>query len=126
MKSNVLRWAFGLFFVAAGANHFFNPRFYLAIMPPYLPWHGALVFVSGVAEVLLGAMLCSRRTQRLAAWGLIMLLIAIFPANIHMALNPDRYPGIPSIALWLRLPLQFVMMAMAWSYTRRSAAETAG
>lgn len=124
MKPNLLRWAFGLLFVLAGANHFLNPGFYLAIMPPYLPWHGALVFISGVAEVVLGAMLCPSRTQRVAAWGLIALLIAIFPANIHMALNPHLYPGISALALWLRLPLQFVLMAIAWRYTRRRADAT--
>lgn len=111
---------FALFFVAAGVNHFINPAFYLNIMPPYLPWHYALVIVSGVAEVVLGVGLLIPKTSRYAAWGLILLLIAIFPANIHMATHPELYPNIPPIALWLRLPLQLLLILWAYWYTRRS------
>ena len=109
---------FGVVFVAAGANHFVNPKFYLNIMPPYLPWHYALVIVSGVAEVLLGAGLLIPQCSQYAAWGIILLLIAVFPANIHMALNPELYPSIPPIALWVRLPLQALLVLWAYWYTR--------
>ena len=107
-------WLLGLAFVVVGLNHFLNPRFYIRIMPPYLPWHAQLVWLSGVFEVALGALVLIPRYRRLGAWGLIPLLIAIFPANIHMAVNADQYPDIPATALWLRLPLQGVFIA--WAY----------
>lgn len=112
------RYVFGLLFVGAGLYHFINPDFYLRIMPPYLPWHLFLVYLSGFFESALGLLLLTRRFSRLAAWGLIALLIAVFPANVHMALNPQLFPAIPQIALWLRLPLQFVFIAWAYQYTR--------
>ena len=108
---------FGVLFVAAGANHFVNPKFYLDIMPPYLPWHYALVIVSGIAEIVLGIGLLIPQTSTYAAWGLILLLIAVFPANLHMAMNPDLFPTIPAFALWLRLPLQGLLILWAYWYT---------
>ncbi len=113
-----LRWLFGLVFILAGLNHFLNPVFYIDIMPPYLPWHGELVTISGVAEVALGVMMLSRRWAALAGWGLIALLVAVFPANVHMAMHPELYPSIPPVVLWLRLPLQGVLIAWAYFYTR--------
>ena len=109
---------FGLVFIAAGANHFINPKFYLSMMPPYLPWPYRLVILSGVAEVALGVGLLIPQTSQYAAWGLIFLLIAVFPANIHMATNPEVFPTIPSLMLWLRLPLQGVLILWAYWYTR--------
>jgi len=110
---------FALFFIVAGANHFLNPDLYLKIMPPYLPWHYALVLISGAAEVALGVLLLVPRLQQLAAWGSVALLIAVFPANIHMAMHPEMYPDIPVFALWLRLPLQALLVYWALLYTRR-------
>ncbi len=115
----VTKWLCGVLFVAAGVNHFVRPDFYVRIVPPYLPWPRELVLVSGVAEVLLGVLLLIPRTTVLAAWGLIALLIAVFPANLHMALHTGQYPEVPARALWLRLPLQGVLIAWAWWYTRR-------
>ena len=112
-----LRILLGLLFIAAGANHFFRPEFYESIMPPYLPWHLPLVYISGVAEIVLGALLLVPHWQRVAAWGLIALLVAIFPANIHMALHPELYSWSPAL-LWVRLPLQVVLIAWAYLYTR--------
>ncbi len=112
------RYAFGLAFIGAGANHFVNAAFYVAIMPPYLPWPLALVYLSGGAEMGLGALLLVQRWARWAAWGLIALLIAVFPANLHMALHTDLYPWAEPWALWLRLPLQAVLIAWAHAYTR--------
>lgn len=112
---------FGLLFVAAGANHFVNPKFYLDIMPPYLPWHYALVILSGIAEVLLGIGLLIPQTSTYAAWGLILLLIAVFPANLYMAMNPELFPTIPTFALWLRLPLQGLLILWAYWYTTGAA-----
>ncbi len=104
-------------YVAAGVNHFINPAFYLNIMPPYLPWHETLVAVSGVAEIVLGIGLLVPATFRLAAWGVIALLIAVSPANIHMALNHQLYPEIPSAVLWIRLFVQVLLILWAYWYT---------
>ena len=113
------RWIFGLLFIAAGLNHFRTPEFYTKIMPPYLPWHYELVIISGIAEALLGLSLLIPATSSWAAWGLILLLIAVFPANLHMALHPEQFPTLPKVTLWLRLPLQGVLMAWAYWYTRQ-------
>ena len=115
-----LRWLFGVLFVLAGLNHFRDPAFYINIMPPYLPWHAELVAISGVAEVALGVMMLFQHWSALAGWGLIALLIAVFPANLHMAMHPERFPAIAPIALWLRLPVQGVLIAWAYWYARDS------
>ncbi len=105
-------------FVLAGVNHFVNADFYVAIMPPYLPWHLPLVWLSGIAEVALGIAVLMPRTRSLAGWGLIALLVAVFPANLHMALNPGDFADVPRWALYLRLPLQLVLIAWAYWATR--------
>jgi len=113
----ILKYLFATSFVLAGLNHFINTDFYLKIMPPYLPWHLPLVYLSGVVEMGLGALLLIPTWARVAAWGLIALLVAVFPANIHMAVNHDLYPNYSVTALWLRLPLQIVLMVCAYWYT---------
>jgi uncharacterized membrane protein len=123
----VLLWLMAAFYVAAGVNHFLDPGFYVAIMPPYLPWHLELVYLSGVAEILCGVGLLIPRTRVLAAWATIALLIAIFPANIHVALNDVPLSGRAEgagIWNWVRLPFQFVLMAWAWWYTRADEERT--
>ena len=117
----VLKYVLGLLFAASGVNHFVNPDFYLKIMPPYLPWHLALVYLSGFFESALGLLLLAPRFERAAAWGLVALLVAVSPANVHMALNPELYPEIPPAVLWLRLPLQLALIAWAYRYTRSPA-----
>ena len=117
----VLLWVLGIAMVLAGADHFIAPEFYLAIMPPYLPYHAEMVFISGVAEVVLGLAVLLPRTRVLAAWGLIALFIAIFPANIHQAVNDIPVYGQTEglgILAWLRLPIQFLLIAWAGWYTR--------
>jgi len=114
----ILRVLFAAFFVIAGVTHFTNRDFFIAIVPPYLPWPEMLVYASGVAEIVLGVMLMVPATTRMAAWGLIALLIAVFPANIHMAMNPQLYPDTPLAALLVRLPLQGVLVALAYWFTR--------
>lgn len=111
------RWLLALLFIAAGVNHFWHTDFYVAMMPPYLSAHLALVYLSGVAEIGLGALLLFARWQRWAGWGLIALCIAVFPANVHMALHPDLFPQFTPSGLWLRLPLQAVAIAWAYWYT---------
>ena len=111
----VFRWLAALFFVVAGANHFRQPEIYLGMMPPALPWPEALNYICGAAEILGGLGLLLVCTRRLAAWGLLALLVAVFPANLHVALQ-GKMPGldVSPLTLWLRLPFQFVFMAWVW------------
>jgi uncharacterized membrane protein len=113
----VTRFIFGLFFIGGGIMHFVRTDFYMKIMPPYLPYHLELVYISGVFESLLGLMLLIPRFQRLAAWGLILLLIAVFPANIYAYQHQEVVPAPPWLHL-LRLPLQALLIAWAFWYTR--------
>lgn len=108
-------------FIAAGVNHFVRPDFYVRIMPPYLPWHIELVYLSGLAEIALGAALLIPRLTTAAAWGLIALLVAVFPANVHMAMNADQFAEYSPLMLWVRLPVQFVLIAWAYRIARRTA-----
>jgi uncharacterized membrane protein len=114
----ILKCLFGVLFVLAGANHFIHTGFYVNIMPSYLPWHTTLVYVSGAAEMVLGILLLFRRTERLAAWGMIALIIAVTPANIQMAVHPELYPDYSHAALLARLPLQGVLIIWAFWFTR--------
>jgi uncharacterized membrane protein len=122
----VTRYAIGLglcaaLYVAAGVAHFARPEFYEKLMPDYLPAHRELVFVSGAFELLGGLGLLFPRTRRAAAWGLIALLVAVFPANLHMALHPERFPNIPEWAIWARLPLQIPLILWVHRYTKPRA-----
>jgi uncharacterized membrane protein len=112
------KWLFGVLFVLAGVNHFRAPDIYLKIMPPYLPFHRPFVLISGVFEIALGALLLVPQVSWLAAWGLIALLIAIFPANIYLYQHQEILPGPPLLHL-LRLPLQGVLIWWAWIYTKQ-------
>jgi uncharacterized membrane protein len=103
-----------VFFVGAGLNHFLHPKPYLAMMPPYLPAPEALNAVSGVAEIAGGLGLLMPKVRKPAGWGLMALLVAVFPANLHVALNGWEGTHIPRWVLWARLPLQPVLMA--WVY----------
>src|SRR4051794_41171320 len=107
----VIRFLAGPCFVLAGLNHFRSPRFYKAIMPDYVPAHDELVAVSGVAEIAGGLGLMVPATRRPAGWWLIATLIAIFPANVHMALHPERYKKLSKQALYGRLPVQGLFIA---------------
>ena len=111
-----VRILFAALFVVGGAAHFTGTDSYVAIMPPYFPAPRLLVYVSGVCEVIGGAALLVNRLRIAAAWGLILLLLAVFPANVHMAINRVSPPGIEVAPwlLWLRLPLQFVLIALLW------------
>lgn len=112
------------FFVFTGTMHFVIPRTFEAMMPPSLPRHREAVAVSGIAEIAGGLAVTSPRTRPLARWWLLALLLAVFPANVHMALNPDRVPRLnlnrlPHWTLWARLPLQPLAMLWVWQATRR-------
>ena len=117
----VLLYVMAAFYVFAGINHFRVPHFYLPMMPPYVPWHAELVFLSGVAEVLCGLGLLLPQTRKPAAWGTIALLIAVFPANIHVAVNNIPVFGAtegPGALGYIRLPFQLVLIAWAYWYTK--------
>jgi uncharacterized membrane protein len=113
----VMKYLLAISFIGAGLNHFANPDFYMGIMPPYLPWPSALHLTAGFFEFVFGVMLLIPRFQKWAAWGLVALLLAVYPANIHMAAHHELYKY-PMIFHWIRLPLQFVMIAWAWWYTK--------
>jgi len=109
----MLRRLCGPFFILAGLLHFARPRMYEAIMPPGLPRHRELVYASGVAEIAGGAGLMIARVRRPAGWWLMATLLAVFPANVHMALHAEDYEGIPGgrAALIGRLPFQLAFLA---------------
>jgi uncharacterized membrane protein len=108
------RAALGATFLAAGALHFVRPRVYETMMPRYLPAHRELVLASGAAEMAGGAGVLFGRTRRRAAWWLIATLIAIFPANVEMAVHAARFRRIPEPLLWARLPVQAALVAWVW------------
>jgi uncharacterized membrane protein len=113
----MLRRLFGPLFIVTGVLHFLIPRTYEAIMPDYLPAQRELVYASGVAEIAGGAGLLHPRTRRYGMWLSIATLVAVFPANLHMALNAEKY-DFPPAALWARLPLQALLIAWAWAAGR--------
>ena len=104
----------GITYVFAGLMHFVIPRQYEAIMPDYVPAHREMVAASGVAEIIGGAGILHERTRRPAAWWMIATLIAVFPANLHMALHPERYKQVPRWALYARLPFQALFIWDVW------------
>lgn len=118
-----MRRLFGPFFIAAGIMHFAKPRVYEAIMPDWLPAHRELVYASGVAEIAAGAAVLHPRTRRLGGRLGVATLVAVFPANLHMALHPERYPQVPGgrAALLARLPLQALLIAWARAAARPAA-----
>lgn len=101
----ISKFMLAFFLISAGSMHFAKPDFFIKIMPPYLPFPEQLVLISGVCEILLGILLLIPRCSRLAAWGIIALLVAVFPANVYLYQNQGLLPASPIIHL-LRLPLQ--------------------
>jgi uncharacterized membrane protein len=113
------RTVFAILFIVAGSLHFFVPQSYLRIVPPYLPAPRMLLGISGAAEILGGLGLLVPSTRQAAAWGLVVLLIAVLPANIYMVTDHIKFAAIPLWALCLRLPLQLPLIYWAWLYTKR-------
>jgi uncharacterized membrane protein len=115
IESTTVRRLFGPVFIFAGIMHFVIPREYESIVPDYLPARRALVYISGVAEIAGGVGLLHPRTRRLGSWWSIATLIAVFPANVHMAVHAERYRTIPGgrLALIARLPFQALFVAWA-------------
>jgi len=107
-----------LFYIMAGTNHFINPVWYVRIVPPFLPFKAAIVYISGILEIILGSLLIFPKTRFIAGWGLITLLLAVYPANIYVALtNGEAMDTTPMIA-WGRLPLQFVFIGLAYWHSK--------
>ncbi|HRZ31394.1 MAG TPA: DoxX family protein [Flavobacterium sp.] len=105
-------------YIIAGFNHFRNPKLYLKIIPPYFSNPKLLNYTSGIAEILLGFLLCIPEFTPFASWGIIILLLAIFPANLYMYQNENAGLGLPKWIRLLRLPLQFVLIFWAYHYTK--------
>jgi uncharacterized membrane protein len=115
IASSVSRSLCALAFASAGILHFVKPQIFCKIMPAYLPYALELVYVSGLFEIAGAVGLLIPALRRYAVWGLLCLLIAVFPANINMALHPELTPDLPVWLLYLRLPLQPVLMIWVWS-----------
>jgi uncharacterized membrane protein len=110
-----------LMFVGGGINHFLNLEFYMRLMPPYLPFHEQLIWLSGVLEIIVGVGIWIKKYRAISAWGMIGIMIAVFPANVHAYLNPQEFPEVPELTLLLRLPMQGLFILWAWWYTRKPA-----
>lgn len=126
------RWAIAVFFVVVGVLHFTNPDPFLTIMPSALPWHLELVYISGFFEILGGLGLLIGFSRKLASWGLVALLAAVYPANINMLVNEIYLEGMAQEKwlLWARMPLQFVLAAGVcwvggiWPFGQRAGSST--
>ena len=106
--------------IVAGAIHFLVPEPFIKIVPDLLPYHRQLVYTSGFFEIVFGIGLLVPAARQIAAWGLVVLFIAVYPANINMAVNHIKIANVPD-SNWfhaIRLPFQFVLIAWAWWYTR--------
>lgn len=111
----------GIFFISAGALHFIIPAFYLRMMPPIFPMPLFWVYLTGAAEILLGVLVLTGRHLRIARWGLLALLICVFPANLYMASHGDLFSEFSQTGLYLRLPFQFLFIAWVWYGTAEPA-----
>jgi uncharacterized membrane protein len=116
--SKILMYLMAAFYSYAGIMHFVKPKFFLGLMPPYIPAHGFMVAASGVAEVVLGIGLLFPATRVWAAWGIIALLIAVFPANVYMA-YAERFQAMSPWIRWGRLPIQALLIWWAYQYTSK-------
>ena len=115
---NIAAYVMGAIYVLAGTLHLVRPGIYRRMMPPYLPAHDLLILLSGLAEIACGLLVAYPPTRALGAWGLIALLIAVFPANVKMLQShAEDFARIPAWVLWARLPLQGVLMYWAYLYT---------
>ena len=107
-----------LFYIMAGTNHFINPDWYVRIVPPILPFKTAIVYISGILEIILGSLLIFPKTRFIAGWGLIILLLAVYPANIYVALTNGEAMDITPLIAWGRLPFQFVLIGLAYWHSK--------
>tara|TARA_B110000438_G_C15801614_1_gene645409 strand:- start:1459 stop:1845 length:387 start_codon:yes stop_codon:yes gene_type:complete len=103
-----------MFYVGVGIKHFTNSMWFIKIVPPILPYKLSLVYISGFFEILFGFLLLFPNTRYIAGWGLIMLLIAVFPANIYLAMTNGAALNTTPLIAWGRLPVQFILIAIAY------------
>ena len=108
----------GVFYISIGISHFTSPIWYVKIVPPYLPYKLELVYISGLFEILFGGMLFFKKTRFLAGWGLILLLIAVYPANIYLAQTNGAAMNTTPLIAWGRLPLQFIFVGLAYWHSK--------
>ncbi|MAJ44093.1 MAG: DoxX family protein [Candidatus Marinimicrobia bacterium] len=108
----------GIFYAYVGITHFTEPKWFMQIMPPYLPYHLQLVYLSGFFEIVFGVMLFFSKYRYIAGWGLILLLIAVFPANIYLAQTNGDAMNISANLAWWRLPFQLVFISLAYWHTK--------
>ena len=107
-----------LFYIMAGTNHFINPDWYVRIVPPILPFKTVIVYISGILEIILGTLLIFPKTRFIAGWGLILLLVAVYPANIYIALTNGEVMDTTPLIAWGRLPFQFVFIGLAYWHSK--------
>lgn len=119
IRRKIVLLSLAIFFIYFGIDHFINPDFYLSIMPPSFPLHHEAVYISGLFEIIGGMGILIHRFRKIAGWGLFALLIAVYPANIYMAVTPSAFPEIPIFILYLRLGLQFIFLYWAYTITCR-------
>ncbi|MBM7118040.1 DoxX family protein [Archangium primigenium] len=117
--SRFFLYLMALLYVLIGITHFVRPDPFVKIMPPFIPFPLAMVYLSGAIEIGLGVLLLPAITRPYAAWGIIALLIAVYPANIQMAVDSYRQQNPQLWVALARLPLQFPLIGWAWTYTRR-------
>ena len=108
----------GIFYISIGFSHFTSPIWYVQIVPPYLPYILELVYISGLFEILFGGMLLFKKTRFLAGWGLILLLIAVYPANIYLAQTNGAAMNTTPLIAWGRLPVQFIFVGLAYWHSK--------
>ncbi len=109
------------FYIYVGIQHFIDPSWFVQIMPPYLPFHYEAVYISGFFEIIFGILILVPKTRYVASWGLILLLISVYPANIYLAFNqaPQQAIGISQFfASWIRLPIQFIFIGLAYWHSK--------
>jgi len=112
----------GVFYISVGVDHFIRPEWYVRIVPPLLPLKIHLVYLSGIFEIILGFLLFIPSQRFIAGWGIIMLLIAVYPANLYLAFyeEPQKLIEISAFAAsWVRLPLQFVLIGLAYWHSKK-------
>ena len=108
----------GIFYISIGISHFTSPNWYVQIVPPSLPYKLEAVYVSGIFEILFGGMLFFKKTRFLAGWGLILLLIAVYPANIYLAQTNGAAMNTTPLIAWGRLPVQFIFVGLAYWHSK--------
>ena len=109
----------GFFYIYIGIDHFINPGWYERIIPPFSPYKYALVLISGGFEIIFGILLFFQNYRSIAAWGIIVLLIAVYPANIYLAYTNGKAMDTTPLVAWGRLPIQFVLIAIGFWHTKK-------